>query len=273
MIIPLGVLAASDAARACRRGWRALFITLIILAPIAAWFYPLAGNLQILFTLYSSPCNGSATCTPIQYGTPLLVTQIGWAVAYLPIPIAALVYSLAPAQSATASAATEADQGERRALIVWAIVGIVVMSALGYLATSPFLFLQFGNGSPERMEMILPLRMMLNTVWVALAALPVAIVSMALAHAAETGRRGWLVGWIALAALTLLTASPVFPLAMHEPWTESFILAALGGAGQQAPDDLYIKVSIVAPVVIMLVALIYAAVSRPGSRGAALATA
>ncbi len=205
-VIPLGVLAASDAARAGRRGWLALFIALLVLAPIAFWINSLTNSVTIL--LFASPCASNTDCPGISIGTPAFITQAGWAVAFLLVPLAALVYSLTSPRSAAGLAAAEAGQGERRALSVWAIVGIVVMSALGYLATAHVLYRLFGNGSPLQVEKILELQLMLPGVWIALAALPVAITSAALAHAARTGRWGWLASWIALAALALLSAGP-----------------------------------------------------------------
>ncbi|HEU0026149.1 MAG TPA: hypothetical protein VFQ25_03460 [Ktedonobacterales bacterium] len=122
-VIPLGVLAASDAARARRRGWLALFIALLVIAPFAAWILPLSASVKIL--LFASPCPSSGDCLGVSVGMPPFVTQAGWVVAFLAIPIAALVYSLASPRTAAGRATAEADQGERRALSVWAIVGIV----------------------------------------------------------------------------------------------------------------------------------------------------
>jgi hypothetical protein len=264
LVIPLGVLAASDAARAGRRGWLALFIALIVLAPFAASIDPLTNNIQILF---SPPCLPGAACPSGPYGASQLVTLAGWAVAFLPVPIATLVYSLTSARSAAGLAAAEANRGERRTLIMCAVAGIVVMSALGYLGTTHFLFFQFGRGSFAQVVAIHNLHNVLFTVWVALAALPVAIASAAMAHAAQTGRRGWLTGWIALIALALLTAD------IGSLWGEILILEATGATSGQIPIE-QSAVSIVAPAVIMLVALIYAlTVMRPEPRAAALAAA
>lgn len=276
LVIPLGVLAASDAARAGRRGWMALFIALLVIAPIAAWINSLTASVQIL--LFATPCASNADCPGISTGTAPFVTQAGWAVAFLLVPLAALVYSLTSAGSAAGRATAGVSQGERRALIVWAIVGIVIMSALGYLATAHVLFQLFGNGLPLQMEKLLELQLMLPVVWIALAALPVAIASAALAHAAQTGRWGWLASWIALTALALLSAGPEIQLRMSIPWMDGYILnnpwlgffiteptgAITSTAG--VPAEQYI-VSIVAPVAIMLVALIYALiVMRPEAR-------
>ncbi|HEU0026905.1 MAG TPA: hypothetical protein VFQ25_07290 [Ktedonobacterales bacterium] len=283
-VVPLGILAASDAARAGRRGWLALFIALLVLAPIAFWLNSLAFSIQIL--LFASPCGSGADCPGVSLGIAPFVTQAGWAVAFLSIPIAALVYSLTSARSvAERVEAAEASQGERRALSLWAIVGIVVMSALGYLATAHVLYRLFGNGSPLQVEKFLELQLMLPVVWSALAALPVAIASAALAHAARTGRWGWLAGWIALAALALLSTSPEIKLRMinpmmdayilNNPWIAFFFPEPTGAITitPLIPPAQYI-ISIVAPVVIMLVALIYAlTVMRPEQRAAAPAAA
>ena len=283
LVIPLGVLAASDAARAGRRGWLALFIALLVIAPIAFWIDSLAFSVQIL--LFATPCASNTGCPGVSLGIAPFFTQAGWAVAFLSIPIAALVYSLTSARSVARPAEVEAGQGERRTLIVWAIVGIVVMSALGYLATAHVLYQLFGNGSPLQVEKILELQLMLPVVWITLAALPVAIASAALAHAARTGRWGWLASWIALVALALLSAGPEFQLRMSVPWMDAYILrnpwlASLFPEQTSAitstpgiPAGQYM-VSVVAPVVVMLVALLYARfVMRPRPRAAALAIA
>ncbi len=76
-------------------------------------------------------------------------------VAFLPVPIAALVYSLTAARSAPEPAAADANQRERRTIIVSAIVGIVIMTALGYLGNSNFLFFQFAHQSLANGEMAL----------------------------------------------------------------------------------------------------------------------
>ncbi len=263
LVIPLGVLAASDAARTGRRGWLALFIVLIILAPVAPWINSLINNIQVLL---AGPCFLNGACS--SGGAPWLVTQVGWGVAFLPVPIAALVYSFMSARSAAGPAATEAGQGERRALIVCALVAIAVMSALGYLGISGFLIYQFGSRAQRLVGVSLQGEAL--TIGLMLAALPVAIASMAMAHAAQTSRPGWLAGWIALIPLALLTAD------LGSLWGWSLI-AALNGAqtSDQIPYFQQLRVvSIVAPVVIMLVALIYAlTVMRPRSRAAALAVA
>ena len=282
-VIPLGVLAASEAARAGRRGWLALFIALLVLAPIAAWIMPLGASVQIL--LFASPCPSGGGCPGVSIGAPPFVTQVGWAVAFLPIPIAALVYSFTSARNVAGRAAAEADQGERRALSVWAIVGIVVMGALGYLATTGILFRLLGQGSPAQVEKIFESGFMLSAVWIALTALPVAVASAALAHAARTGRWGWLAGWIALTALALLSAGPEIWLRMLNPMMDAYILNNPWiGAILPAPNSVaaiapgippaQYMVSVVAPVVIMLVALLYARfVMGPGERAVSPAIA
>ncbi|HEX9037894.1 MAG TPA: hypothetical protein VF808_12990 [Ktedonobacterales bacterium] len=261
-LIPLGVLAASDAARAGRRGWLALFIALIVLVPFAAWIGNLTNNIAAALT---PPCINDSACLSGPVSAPEILQQVGWVVAFLPIPIAALVYSFTAARSATGPAFAEARQGEARALIVWAIAGVVIMTALGYLGTpewssSPLASWFGGHGAFGRTLVIFNLLGVLNTLWYALAALPVAVVSVALAHAARTGRRGWLAGWIALATLALLTAD------IGNPWGESAIAAVLRAhSSDQIPYFTQLTViGIVAPAVIMLVALVYGlTVMRP----------
>jgi hypothetical protein len=257
LVIPLGVLAASDAARAGRRGWLALLIALLVIAPIAFWIGPLIFYLPLSLI---PPCLPNAACPPGPRGAAPLVVPAGWTVTFLPVPLAALVYSLTSARSAAeyAPAATETDQSERRALIICAIAGIVVMSALDYPKASQFLFVQFGLSSLPTIAAVANRQILLLTLWPALAALPVAIASMAMAHAAQTGRRGWLAGWIALIPLALLSASLGFP------GTESLILAATGIISLIPFEAQFLAVSIAAPVASMLVALLYAlTVMRP----------
>jgi hypothetical protein len=267
LIVPLGVLAASDAARAWRTGWLALFIALLIIAPFAAWIGTLVNNVGNLF---AGPCLPNANCSSGSIEAPLWVIQAGWIVAFLPIPIATLVYSLTATRSAARPAATGVNQSEWRTLVVWAITGMVLMSALGYLGTSNFLFSQLAHRSFEDAEIALNLQNLLFTLWFTLAALPVAIASAAMAHAARTGSRGWLASWIALITLALLTAD----LGSLFGWSA---IAAVTGAhsSDQMPYLQTLRViSVVAPVVIMLVALVYAnAVQRPRAHAAEVATA
>lgn len=266
LIVPLGVLAASDAARAGSRGWLALFIALLVIAPFAAWISTLTNNIEVLL---AGPCLPDAACPSGPFGAPWPVTQAGWVVAFLPIPIAALVYFLTAARGAPEPAAAEANQRERRTIFVSAIAGIVVMSALRYLGTSNFLFFQFAHLSIVSAEMALNAQNVLFALWLTLAALPVAIASVALAHAAQTSRRGWVVGWIALIVLALLTAD----LGSMVTWG---LIASVTGA--QSSDQMpYLQslrvISIAVPAAIMLVALVYAAAPRSRPRAAALATA
>ncbi len=270
MVIPLGILAASDSARAGRHGWQAIFIALIVLAPIAEWIYPLASYVQVLFF---PPCDSAnyLACQPFSFMQPQMVTHLSWAVACLPIPIAALVYSLLSVQHPAGQATSEAGRGERRALIVCAIVGIVVMSVLGYMANAPVEPIQ--EGSPESVVKLVQLHALIFAVWLVLAALPVARTSMALAHAARVGRRRWLAGWIPLVALALLTGGIGFDLVIFGQQMNAFVHAAIGGSINQVTAMIH-AVSSVAPAVVMLVALIYAVVvMRPGPNVARFAAA
>jgi hypothetical protein len=273
LVIPLGVLAASAAARAGQRGWLALFIALIVLAPFAAWLGPLSNNISLIFI---PPCFGGSACLD-PYQAPEIAKLAGWAVAFLGVPLAALVYSLTAARSAAQPTSMEASQGERRALIVCAIVGLVIVSALGYLGNLQWSFPSLaawfgGHGSFGQTAVIFAVLSVLFTFWVALAALPVAVVSLALAHAARTGRRSWLAGWSALAALAWFTA------ALGSFWGGALILMA-NGAMQSNEQQLILQpyqiVSVVGPAVIMLAALVYAltVMRPPPQRAAALAIA
>ncbi|MDE3231069.1 MAG: hypothetical protein KGO05_14420 [Chloroflexota bacterium] len=265
LIVPLGVLAASDAARAGRRGWLAVLIALIVLAPFAAWINTLTNTVGALL---AGPCLPNADCPSGPFGAPMWVIQAGWVVAFLPVPIAALVYSLTVARSAPAP--SDASPREQRTLIVSAIVGIVVMTALGYLGASDYMLPLFGPLSIANAEMALNLDILLGSLWLTLAALPVAIASMALAHAAWTRSRGWVTGWIALAVLALLTVD-IGSMAGFS------LIATMTGAhsSDQMPYlQLLQVISIVAPAVIMLMALVYAlAVERPRPTAVALAAA
>ncbi len=263
-VIPLGVLAASDAARVGRRGWLALFIALIIIAPFAAWINALTNNIQN--ALFMS-CQSDVCSTAGPVGAPWLVTQIGWVVAFLPVPIAALAYSFLPAQNPAALALAEGAKGGRRTLIVCAIAGIALMSALGYLGAARYLLVLFGRGSFTQIMAVVTLQSLLYTLWIMLAAAPVAIASVALAHSAQEGRRAWLAGWIALVLLALLTAN------LGSSWAFILILHAEGVMSGSIPNQL-ITAGVVAPVAIMLIALIYAlVVMRPEPQAGALAAA
>ncbi|HEU0026148.1 MAG TPA: hypothetical protein VFQ25_03455 [Ktedonobacterales bacterium] len=163
------------------------------------------------------------------------------------------------------------------------------MSALGYLSTAGILYWQFAHGSdsPTLVIKAMALQIMLPEVWIALAAPPVAIASAALAHAAQTGRWGWLAGWIALTALALLSVSPEVQLRMSNGMTDAYFMdnpwigsifpnpTSVEAITPGIPPTQYI-ISIVAPAVIMLVALLYARiVMRPesGPQAAGLAVA
>lgn len=267
LIVPLGVLAASDAARAGRRGWLTLLIALLVIAPFAAWLGTLVNNVG---GLLAGPCLPNADCPSGSFEAPWQVIQAGWVVAFLPIPIATLVYSLASTRSAARPTATGASQSEWRTLVVWAIGGIVIMGALGYLGTSNFLFGQLAHRSLADAEIAQNLQVVLSSLWLTLAALPVAVASAAMEHAARTRHRVWLAGWIALIALALLTADlgSLFGLAL---------ISTITGAhsSDQMPYFQSLSVvSVVAPVAIMLVALVYAhAVQRPNSHATVLAAA
>ncbi len=256
LVMPLGVLATSDAARAGRRGWLWLFIALMVVAPFAA-------NIETL----------SSAIQPGSLQSPQPIVLVGWAVAFLLVPLAALIYSLMSAQPVAGGveAAPNASQGERRTLIISACAGIVVMSVLSYLMNSQFLFsLPLGTNFFDHTMLIIQLQGVARALWFTLAPLPVTVASLALAHAAQTSRRGWLAGWIALIPLALLTADLGSPVGIG-------LIAAVIGArsSEQIPffDQLPVA-SIVAPAVIMLVALLYAlTVMRPRGRAAAIAVA
>lgn len=265
LLIPLGVLAASDAGRAGRRGWLALFAALLVIAPLGAWSAQLTDAIQ---NLLIGPCvNGGPACAAGSPDAPDIITQAAWIVAFLPIPIAALSYTFAPATRVARQTAADFSQGERRALIVWSVIGAIVMAALGYLGTTQWSFESlvalFGYGSFEQTATIFNIQGALSTFLFVLAALPVAVASMALAHAAQTARRGWLAGWIALAVLTLLT------LDLGTLWGVTLIGAMTGAQSSDQMPFLapMLVISIVTPVVVMLVALVYAlVVMRPESR-------
>lgn len=263
-VIPLGVLVASDAALVGRRGWLALFIALIIIAPFAAWINTLTNNIQYLFSM---SCQFDV-CSPAgTVGMPWQVTQVGWAVAFLSVPIAALVYSFLSAQNPASLVSAEGAKGGRRTLIICAIAGIALMSALGYLGTARYLMVLFSRGSITQELMIASLQSMLFILWIVLFALPVAIASAALAHSAQAGRRAWLAGWIMLVPLALLTAN------LGSFWGAILILHAEGVTSGSIPTQV-VTTGIVAPVAVMLIALIYAlVVMRPEPQAAPLAVA
>ncbi len=268
-VIPLGVLVASDAALVGRRGWLALFIALIIIAPFAAWINTLTNNIQYLLSQYllSISCQFDVCSPAVPVGAPWQVTQVGWAVAFLPVPIAALVYSFRSAQNLAALVPAEGAKGARRTLIICSIAGIALMSALGFLGTAGYLQVLFSRGSITQALMIASLRSVLSILWTVLFALPVAIASAALAHSAQTGRRAWLAGWITLVPLMLLTAN------LGSFWGAILILRAEGVTSGSIPTQV-VTAGIVAPVAVMLLALIYAlVVMRPKPQAAPLAVA
>lgn len=266
LVVPLGVLVASDAGHARRRGWLATISALTVLAPIAARFDSLVAEMQDLFS--SNPC---LACTLGSGGQSQFLSLAGWTAALLPVPLAALIYSLTlGGRAAGAPAALGEGSGMRRVIVVFAILGIVVMAALGFLANSDFIVTHFSSGTPAHILFIGAMWMLLYQVWlVLLDALPVAVATLALAHAIRTNRRGWLAGWIAILALAMLVANLFALAATALLFTPNSAWApGLADVQPQLQD-----ISAVVPVVVLLVALIYALTmrSRQGQLRAALA--
>jgi hypothetical protein len=284
LVIPLGVLVASEAARARRSGWLGLLVALLVLAPVAFWFGPLVADVQNL------PAVLHPSGQVIGYSSSPTITDVGQAIGLLSLPVAALIASFMPfmssasgsspsvatSQHATAApTSAEAGRGELRTLIGGALVSLVVMSVLGYLGNTDSLAQYamshpapgqgpFGDPSGAFFAQGLA-----NTLWTPLVALPVAVVSLALAHAAQTGRHGWLAVWIGLLVVVVLaTATGAFR------YTGLIYLVA-------ASFDLHVPtlqqielVSLGAPALIMLVALVYALTAqRPQQRAAVPAMA
>ncbi len=184
LVIPLGVLAGSDAARLGRRGWLAAFSALTVLAVVAPRVDQLADTIHYLL----SPPNA-----PSLFSSGWLYSFIFRAeliVAFLPVPLAALIYAVMPAQS-VARAQSGTCRGTRRLIVVGAVIGLIVMGVLGPLGNFPILAAHAGPSTLEQIVHLGDVRQLLFTVWVMLLdALPVAIASLAMVDAARAGRRG-----------------------------------------------------------------------------------
>lgn len=278
LVIPLGVLAASDAARMGRHGLLEAFIVLLVLAPFAASVDVLATDIQHLL---------NPTCGFCVFGAPSLF-QAGLAAAFLPIPLVALISTVAPARKAPQFQAdgsdelgadrahADAGQGEqrvRRVITVWAIIGLVVLGALSYLGNSDFIMMRFGSGTIEHIEFVGDLRSLVYGLWFALHnALPVAVVSLAMISAARAGRRGWLAAWIVVGALAMLATNLLglitTLLAFTGPPspTDSGLVAFVWQLGSSQLAQMQ-TLSEVVPLVVLLLALLYALIlMRPQTR-------
>lgn len=248
LVIPLGVLAASDAAHVGRRGWLVALIVLIVLAPIAARFDPLVTGIQRVLD------PGCGDLCGLELGSQSHNLYLAlWTVALIPVPLAALIYTLMPARD-TSHIRLGATIGWRRLIVILAIIGAVMMGALGYLANSDFIFTHFSSGTPNHIVFVGYLSQLLDEIWFTLLdALPVAVACLALARVARAGQRAWLAGWCSIIVLALLAAN----------------LTALSGAALVAFGSVLARelmdyqpqlqvISAVVPVVVLLLALIYA---------------
>jgi hypothetical protein len=212
-LIPLGVLSACDAARVGRRGWSILLIALTVLSPFAINAASVVGSIVLAVTPPCAPADCSLN-TPSPVDTPIFVAgDIGWIVGILAIPLAALIYSLVIANN-NAPVSLAVERGERRILIIGAIVCIIVMVPLTSLATTGILPDWAGAQVDLPLEewgtlmsQMSNLQYILDAFWLALVALPAIVASVALAHAIQTRRIVWQIGWAALIALTLFTES------------------------------------------------------------------
>lgn len=275
LVIPLGVLAGGDAAHIGRRSWLSIFIALIVLAPIAAQIEPLTNNVQYLL----APSCSSGPCALDPGDLAQLLFWPSWAGALLLIPLAALLYTVTstriashtPADASGAPGAPGAGRSERHLIAVCAVIGLVVMSVLGYLANSDFILMRFGSGTLGHILYVGQLQIVLRTVWFTLLnALPVTVASLAMMHAARAGRHGWLAGWIAVVVLAMLAAN-LFALVAA---VQDFSAAASSQGGSIAFQQQIQDASIVTPVVVLLAALLYALTTmRPRQRTVALAGA
>lgn len=249
LVIPLGVLAASDAAHMGRRGWLVALIVLIVLAPISARFEPLVTEIQNVL----NPGCGVEFCG-LEFGSQSQNFYLAlWTMALIPVPLAALVYTFVPARDAS-PIQLSATTGRRRLIVIGAIVGAVVMGALGYLVTSDFIFTHFSSGTVAHIQFVNAVSQTLDQVWfMLLNALPVAVASVALARAVRAGQHAWLAGWCAIILLALLAAN-LFALS-------AAALVAFGSVQARGLMDYQPQlqvISAVVPIVILLLALIYA---------------
>lgn len=249
LVVPLGVLAAVDAARLGRHAWFAALVALLVIAPIAARLEPLAATVQNLV-------NPACPCGSDLGEQSRLVFLAGQMAALLPIPLATLIYSVMP-EGRAAHAPVGLGRGTRRLIILCAVIGFVVMGALGYLVNSDFILTHFGSGTVAHIMFVGALRQLLDQVWFALLdALMVAVASLALAHAVATGRHEWRAGWIAIVVLAMVTAN--FFVLATSTWLPLPITERLAPYQPQLQD-----ISAAMPGVVMLLALVYAATMRP----------
>jgi hypothetical protein len=118
------------------------------------------------------------------------------------------------------------SSGARRWLIIGAIATLVMMTGLDYLGNSNLIFGFVADHGPwpdsfTNVSYAFNLQRLLAALWVALAALPTAVASLALVSAALTGRRLWAIGWAVLAVVALLATSS------NSLWSSFFIFDAL----------------------------------------------
>lgn len=265
-VVPLGVLAGSDAAHAGRRGWLVAFIVLTVLAPVGAQLEQLGQQVQ---QLLAASCP-SGPCAPVSGDPSSFPVWAGWVVATLLVPLAALVYTWTSARHAPSTQGGvrgDSDLGERRLLVVYAILGLVVMSVLGVLANSDFLLRQFASGTVAHILYVTSLQGLLYAMWVTLLlALPIAIASLAMADAARADRRVWLISWIALVVLAVLVAQLLALVATVQDFATGLTPLGWVVTFQQQME----VASVVAPLVVLAVALIYAlSMMRPDQHTAA----
>jgi hypothetical protein len=264
LVIPLGVLAASDAAQVGLRGWLAAFIALIVLAAIAPYIEVLSATAQNVLAPRCAP----DPCYPDLGEQSRLMIVAPWIGAFLPVPLASLIYTYTSARGMPRDQ-PNTDRGELRLMVVCAVIGFVIMGALGYLAKSSFLEEHLGYGSVAQIMFVGNLNASLSNVWnLLLLPLPVAVSSLAMVDGARMGRRVWVAGWIVLAVLAVLVANLDSLLFVTATISDIPSYGWLVGLLPQLQDA-----GAVAPVVVMLVALLYAFTTRPRQRAAALAGA
>jgi hypothetical protein len=266
LVVPLGVLAAYNAAQASLRGWRAFFIALLVLAPLFAAAQSLVGTFaQTLTPVCIPPCS-PGPFGPGPWNLSDFALYVSYALAFFPIPLAALAYTFVAPQARLDAVGT-VSLSVRRWLITGAMIALVIMPGLDYLGNSNLIFgfvaahASPGPGAFTAVSYAFNLQHLLSALWVALAALPTAVASLALVSAVQTGRRLWTIGWAALAVLALLATS-------SNSFFSTFIIfdaARLAIPSLATPSvQAFLTLGGVIPALIMLLAIVYALmVMRP----------
>jgi hypothetical protein len=270
VVIPLGVLAGSAAARQGQRRWRAVFVALTVLAAIAPSVAVLLSTVHDLFIPPSIP---TVHGVPILPTTPALdttgalwspiFTWVEWIAALLLVPAAALAYTLAPSRSAPG-----ADMGRRgqRLILVGAICSLIIVAALGPTAIRPIPVLP---SDPRAQQTVFTAYTLLHILWTMLSvAVPVAIASLALADAAWAGRRTWSVSLIVLGVVAVL-ATNLFTVV-----SVALDVFAVDLHGQPLPfGPLFDILEVGAPLALLLGAAAYALATRSTPHAPAVAAA